>query len=98
MENKPDSFVQLMRRVGFRIADRWHDVGIQLMFSTEELDQIEQNCRPMPVEQCCKEMLYSWRQRKKGITVNELVQAIKDAGNVYYASQLQQGKTFLIGL
>ncbi|XP_065893035.1 uncharacterized protein [Dysidea avara] len=90
MENKPDSFVQLMRRVGFRIADRWHDVGIQLMFSTEELDQIEQNCRPMPVEQCCKEMLYSWRQRKKGITVNELVQAIKDAGNVYYASQLQQ--------
>ena len=46
MENKPESLAQLKRYVASRIADRWHDVGIQLLFTTEELDQIEQNCRP----------------------------------------------------
>ncbi|XP_065892711.1 uncharacterized protein [Dysidea avara] len=52
MESKPESLVQLKRYVGPRIADRWHDVGIQLMFTVEELEQIEQNYRPTPVEDC----------------------------------------------
>ena len=39
MENKPESLVQLKRYVASRIADRWHDVGIQLLFTTEELDK-----------------------------------------------------------
>jgi len=91
MEKAPDSLLQLKRYVGSRIADRWHDVGIQLMFTTEELDQIEQNYRPTPVEDCCKETLYLWKQRNIRITADELIKAIKDAGNVYYASQLSQG-------
>jgi len=91
MEQTPDSLVQLKRLVGYRIADRWHDVGIQLLFTAEELEQIDQNYRPTPVEDCCREMLYLWKQRNIRITADELIEAIKDAGNVYYASQLRQG-------
>ena len=92
MESKPESLVQLKRYVASRIADRWYDVGIQLLFTSEELDQIEQNCCPIPVEMCCKKMLYLWIQRNKFITANELIDAIRNSGNVYYASQLQKGQ------
>ena len=91
MESKPENLVQLKRYIGSRIADRWHDVETQLMFIVEELEQIEQNYRPTPVEDCCKEMLYLWKQRNIRITVNELIEVFKDAGNVYYAVQLSQG-------
>jgi len=91
MERVPDSLVQLKRYVGSRIADQWHDVGIQLMFTTEELEQIEQNYRPTPVEECCKEMLYLWKQRNIHITADKLIEAIKDSGNIYFATQLSQG-------
>ena len=95
MESKPESLVQLKRYVGSRIADRWHDVGIQLMFTVEELEQIEQNYRPTPVEDCCKEMLYLWKQRNIRINADELINAIADAGNVYYASRLSQALNLL---
>jgi len=37
------SLVQLLQYVAFRIANQWRDIGIQLTFKVEELDEVEQN-------------------------------------------------------
>ena len=91
MDRTPTSLVQLKRCVAFRIADRWHDIGIQLKFGVEELDQIDKNNQSPKVEECCKAMLYSWKRRTTGVMAKELIDAIEEAGNAAYASQLTQG-------
>ncbi|XP_065893193.1 uncharacterized protein [Dysidea avara] len=90
MDRTPTSLVQLKRCVAFRIADRWHDIGIQLKFGVEELDQIDKNNQSPKVEECCKAMLYSWKRRTTGVMAKELIDAIEEAGNAAYASQLTQ--------
>ena len=54
------------------VANRWYDIGVQLQFKTEELDQIDRNHQPVRVEECCKAMLYSWK-RITGIKTNKLM-------------------------
>jgi len=91
MDKVPTSLVQLKRCVAFRIADRWHDIGIQLQFKVEELDKIDKNYQPVPVEECCKAMLYSWARRTAHITAKQLISAIEEAGYNNYARKLRQG-------
>jgi len=92
MDRTPTSLVQLKRCVAFRIIDRWHDIGIQLQFKVEELDQIDKNNQPVRVEECCKTMLYLWKRRTTGIKASQLISAIEEAGYAAYALQLQQRK------
>jgi len=85
------TLVQLIRSVSFRIADRWHDIGVQLHFTGEELSEIEKNHQPVPVQDCCKSMLYLWKRRTACVTAKQLINAIDEAGYTNYASQLQKG-------
>ena len=90
MDRTP-SLVQLKRCVAFRIADRWHDIGVQLQFKVEQLDEIDKNNQPERVEECCKAMLYMWKRRTTKIKANKLIDAIEEAGNAAYASKLREG-------
>ncbi|XP_065893061.1 uncharacterized protein [Dysidea avara] len=90
MDRTPTDLLQLKRCVAFRIADRWHDIGIQLKFEVEELDQIDKNYQPPHVEECCKAMLYLWKTRTTRIRASKLIKAIEEAGNAAYASKLRQ--------
>ena len=91
MDRTPTDLLQLKRCVAFRIADRWHDIGIQLKFEVAELDQIDKNYQPPHVEECCKATLYLWKRRTTRIRAIKLIKAIEEAGNVAYASKLRQG-------
>ena len=85
------TLVQLKRCVAYRIADRWHDIGIQLHFKVEVLDEIDKNYKPVDVEECCKAMLYLWTMKTTRITAKQLINAIDEAGHVNYALKLRQG-------
>ena len=89
MEKTP-SLVQLLQYVAFRIANQWRDIGIQLNFKVEELDEVEQNNKRVCVEECCKAMLYLWRSSNVSIEADQLINAIEQAEEVGYAAQLRQ--------
>ena len=91
MEKTP-SLVQLLQYVAFRIANQWRDIGIPLNFKVEELDEVEQNNKPVCVEECCKAMLYLWRSSNVSIEADQLINAIEQAEEVGYAAQLRQGE------
>ena len=90
MDRTPTSLDQLKRCVALKIASRWNEIGIKLKFKVEELDQINQNNKPRSVDECCIEMLQLWN-RTTGIKTNQLIDAIEEAGDFSYASQLRQG-------
>jgi len=94
MDRTP-SAVQIKHFVAFRIAEQWHDIGIQLHFTTEELDDIDKNCKPVSIKECCKTMLYLWTKKNTPITAEQLIRAIEEAGHLHYALELQKGTVFV---
>jgi len=92
LDTKPTSLKQLRKVVAFRIAFRWRDVGVQLGFTTDQLDAINQNqsTRQHPVEECCKDMFSLWK-RKGNITSEKLIAAIEEgAENAAFAADLSK--------
>ena len=93
LQQKPEKFAMLHSLVAYRIAYRWHDVGIQLKIDIDELDEIDQNNTRVPVEVCCKKMLTKWKKSNKDVTPDKLIDAVKTAaGNAAYAAKLRKGE------
>ena len=99
LQAKPQSFFILTTLVAFRIAHRWHDVGVQLGLENE-LDQIDKNNSRQPVEECCKAMFTQWKLGdKKNVTTAKLIAAVKQgAGDAAYAAKLSKGKKYTTNL
>ena len=83
MEETPRFFNRLYACVPY-LEKRWWDIGVQLQFTAEELNEINS-----PLIPCCKKMLYLWKQRNKDVTASNLISVIKSCGEDLYASQLQ---------
>ena len=81
--------------MAFRIAYCWHDVAVQLGFTTDQLAAISSNqsTRQHPVADCCKDMFSLWKRKNKTVTTEKLIAAIEEgADNAAFAAELSKGK------
>ena len=86
------------------IADKWEDIGVQLLDS----DLLEQRVleviaadHPHSVEDCCKRMFDKWLSTQDKANWNQVIGAIQNIGLCNLASQLEKklkGKNDLITL
>ena len=76
-----------------RVADKWRDLGIQLLRADQErmLDIIAAD-HPHDVVSCCKCVLEKWLDTTTDATWNELIRALRSPGVQldYLAGQLEQ--------
>ena len=76
-----------------KVADRWKDLGVQLLRSDQEkmLDIIEAN-HPHDVVTCCKRIVNIWLDATEDATWNMLVKALKSPSVQlnYLAGQLEK--------
>ena len=91
MDNIPKDLKQLKTLVAGRIAYSWHNIAIQLGFTTDELDKITENYRQLPVDDCCKHMLEKWKKKNVNVTEEKLIDAIRSVNNERYAEDLHKG-------
>ena len=86
------SLKDLYTHVAPTIADRWNDVGVQLLDSKlvdrRVLEVIKAN-HPHSVEECCRDVLKTWLYTQSRPNWNELIDAIKKIGLCTRASQLK---------
>ena len=87
----------LYDHVAPKVADKWKDIGVQLLDPTlindRVLDVIEAD-HPHSVEKCCKRVFEKWLSTKEDASWNQLIEAIKIVELKSLASQL---KNSLIG-
>ena len=75
------------------IADKWRDVGVQLLDSNlldQRVLEVIAADHPHSVEECCKSMFEKWLSTEKKASWNHLIQAIKNIGLSYLAGQLER--------
>jgi len=89
MDQRP--CIKDLRKCIPNIAVHWYELGIQLGLDTHELDSIDQSCRMLPTEESCRAMLNLWKKRNKFVAADQLLEAIRDRGNNYYAARLCTG-------
>ena len=86
------SLKDLYTHVAPTIADRWKDIGVQLLDSKSVdqrvLEVIEAD-HPHSVEECCRDVLKKWLYTQSKPSWNELIDAIKKIGLSHRASQLE---------
>ena len=75
------------------IADKWRDVGVQLLDSNlldQRVLEVIAADHPHSVEECCKNMFEKWLGTEKKASWNQLIQAIENIGLSYLSSQLER--------
>ena len=79
-----------------RVADKWKDIGVELLHPTliddRVLEMIKGN-HPHSNEECCKIMFDKWLESQKEASWNQLLEAIKATGLKYIASKLENELT-----
>ena len=78
------------------IADKWRDIGVQLLDSNlldQRVLEVIAADYPHNIEGCCKSMFEKWLSTKKEASWNQLIQAIDNIGLSYQASQLERKLT-----
>ena len=78
------------------IADKWRDVGVQLLDSNlldQRVLEVIAADHPHSVEECCKCMFEKWLSTEKKASWNQLIQTTKNIGLLYQASQLEKKLT-----
>ena len=77
LDDRP-SLKDLCNHVVQKVADKWRDIGIQLIdpTSARALDIIKAN-HPQDVTECCKCMLEKWLNTKPDASWNQLLDALK---------------------
>jgi len=78
--------------ISYDAVAQWHDLGIQLGFSTGKLNAIERSCQSRPVQDCCKDVVETWRKQQKGgadAIAERLIMAVENIGWVAYAEELK---------
>ena len=77
-----------------KVADKWRDIGVQLLdptlISDRVLDVIAED-HPHSVEKCCKCVFEKWLNTKKDACWSQLIETIKIVGLHSLASQLEKG-------
>lgn len=74
-----------------KIADRWRDVGVQLLdpalVDERALEVIAAN-HPHSIEERCKSMFEKWLSTQEQASWTHLIESIKKIGLCYQASEL----------
>ena len=91
----------LYERVVPSVADKWRDIGVQLLHPTlvddRVLDVIAAD-HPHSVEECCKSMFEKWLETQKDASWKELLEVIKKIELHSIADKLEkelQGKKYI---
>ena len=76
-----------------KVADKWHELGIQLLDQPyiARLDQINKDY-PKNVQKCCYEMLRCWLEVDTEATWCKIIQALKSPGVLLFvaAAEVEQ--------
>ena len=87
------SLKDLHDHVVMQVADKWRDLGVQLLQSDQQkmLDFIETNY-PRDVIACCKRLFKEWLDNTGDATWNQLIKALKSPSiqQSYLANRLEQ--------
>ena len=77
-DEKP-SLKYLNRHVRQSVGLKWHDLGIELLDSSdvEDLDKIEAEYK-QDIEKCCTRMLRLWLQKQPTASWNQLIEALRE--------------------
>ena len=92
----------LYERVVPSVADKWKDIGVQLLHPTlvdgRVLDVIAAD-HPHSVGECCKSMFEKWLETQEDASWKELLEVIKNIGLHSIADKLEkelQGKKYIL--
>ena len=69
----------LNRYVRGKVGSKWHDLGIELLDSDnnfEELDKIEAE-HPTDLNKCCTKMFQLWLRKQPTASWNQLIEALR---------------------
>ena len=87
------SLKDLYEHVVPKVADKWRDIGVQLLDPTlindRVLDVIEAD-HPHSVEKCCKRVFEKWLSTKEDASWNRLIEAITIVGLKSLSSLLKK--------
>jgi len=75
------------------IADKWKDIGVQLLDSSileQRVLEVIAADHPHSVEDCCKRMFDKWLSTQGKASWNHVIRAIQNIGLCYQASQLEK--------
>ena len=75
------------------IADKWKDIGVQLLDSgilEQRVLEVIAADHPQSVEDCCKRMFDKWLSTQDKANWNQVIGAIQNVGLCYVASQLEK--------
>ena len=64
------------RHVRDEVATRWHDLGVQLGISTNQLDIINKDT-PLDAKMCCTKMFKHWLEIDTTANWNKLMEALE---------------------
>ena len=79
--------------VVMKVADRWKDLGVQLLQSDQQhMLNIIATDHPNDAVECCKCVLEKWLETAPDATWNQLIEALRSPGIhlIYLANQLEQ--------
>ena len=92
MLQAPKNFKQLRKLVQNKIVDHWQNIAIQLGITTAQIETIKGNHKELPVQECCRKMLFDWIESKQSKNPGEsLIEAVDEVGRGFYAQMLRQG-------
>ena len=75
------------------IADKWEDIGVQLLdsiLSEKRVLKVIKANHPNNVEECCKNMFIKWLDTQKEATWNQVIEVIEKIGLSHQATQLKK--------
>ena len=87
------SLQDLCEHVVPTVADRWKDIGVQLLDSTlldQRVLEVIAADHPHSVEGCCKNMFEKWLSTQERASWNQVIEAVESVGLCYLGNQLEK--------